>query len=182
VVNKLTDTTDFLTDDDEKLLGQIEYIKQNVLNFIEPLVMVNKLKEIIEASSVFSFKSKRNAKYISTSKPLFILSMDKDASEKKYDYEFVYEDGESIDERPELIRDYNFINTCLQREITSEYSNFLVKTLTDNEEFKKVLTINNIDPENITASQLTLISFVTAAIFGVTIELKANIIYLEYVI
>jgi hypothetical protein len=180
--NKLIETADLLTEEDEKLLAQIQYIKQNILNFIKPQEMVDKIKEIIESSSLFDFKSKRNSKYISTTKPLFILTLDKALAESSKKYNFSYKDGEDVDGRKELVSDYNFINECIHQEITSKYSDFLIKKLTDDDEFINVLNENNIDGEGITREQLRIISFVTSAIFGVTIELRQNIIYLEYVI
>jgi hypothetical protein len=181
-VAEVKDSMDFLSEDDEKLLAQIEYIKKNILNYIKPEVMVDKIRQIIEESSLFSFKSKRNSKYINVYKPLFILSMDKELAIKQRQYSFIYQDGETVDNRHELMPDYDFINLCLQDEITSKYSEFLLRQLTDNNEFMKILNEQNIDGKKISKKQLKLVSFVTASIFGITVELRQNIIYLEYVI
>jgi hypothetical protein len=180
--NNKVDTADLLSPEDEKLLQQIEYIKQNILNFIKPQVMVDRIREIIEGSKSFDFKSKRNSKYISTTKPLFILAMDRETACEGRDYSFRYKDGEPVDGRDDIREDYSFVARCIHEEITSLYSDFLVKQLTNDGEFLKILNDNNVDGKKITAEQLRLINFVTAAIFGVTIELKQNIIYLEYVI
>jgi hypothetical protein len=107
--------------------------------------------------------------------------MDKQLAEKNRNYSFKYKDGMEVEDT-NLVGDYNFINDCIHTEITSKYSEFLTDQLTNNEEFLKILNENSIDTKKISREQLRIISFVTASIFGVTIEIRQNIIYLEYVI
>lgn len=181
VKNNIIETTDLLSEEDELLLKRIEYIKKNIVNFIKPTELIDEIKSVIESSRLFSFKSKRNAKYISTAKPLFIMSMDREAACKAKDYEFNYNDGDNIEDRTDLEGDYQFIGNCIHEEITSKFSRFISEKLAT-DEFIKILEKNNVNKGKISKEQISLISFVTASLFGITVELRTNTIYLEYVI
>lgn len=179
VRNNPVETSDLLSKEDEILLAQIERIKKNITKFIKPEVLIEKIKGFIEESPAFDFKSKRNAKYINTKKPLFILTLNRKAITT---YEFIYKEGEEVDGRAELVRDYDFINECLHETVISKVSDFISKKLKNNEEFMKVLDDNDIEWRKLSKSQMVLMGFLTASIFGITVDLKNNTIYLEYVV
>lgn len=170
-----------MSEEDLLLLSQIERVKRNIVRFINPETIVDKIRELIEESDEFDFKNKRNSKYISVKKPLFILSFDF----KNCSHRFTYNEGEEVDGRSDLGGDYDYITERLHRTVTSKMSDFIVKKLTKSDEFAKVLRENGINPDmkKRPGSQPPMImNFLTAAIFGITIDLKNNTIYLEYVV
>lgn len=167
---ELIETTDYLDAEDEKLLQLIQIVKQNITTYIGKQKVVDSIKEIIENSEYFSFKSKRNAKYISLSKPLFIITADKAKISKDKNYTFTNSQD-----------DYLVLHNLVQDEITSKYSKFLSDNIT-NESINKILIENNLTDMEIKEDLITLASFVTSAIFGINIELSNNIIYIEFVL
>lgn len=166
----LIETTDYLNDEDEKLLQLIQIIKQNITSYIGKQNVVDKIKDIIENSEYFSFKSKRNAKYINLNKPLFIITANKEKITKDKNYTF----KNSQD-------DYLILHNLIQDEITSKYSEFLSNKLTT-ESINEILINKKLSDIEIKDDLNMLASFVTASIFGINIELANNIIYIEFVL
>lgn len=182
--NKVIDTADLLKKSEEDLLFQIERIKKNITFFIKPEVLVNEISEIIEQSELFSFKNKRNSKFINLSRPLFIITINKAKCKELYGYEFHYTEGTMIDTNKALpagiLDDYNFIERMVGEQIVSKYSDFLNSILVDDDKFLNFLEEQGIKRSKINKELVKLISYMTVALFAITIELRNNIIYLEY--
>lgn len=165
----MKETTDILNEEDEKLLRFIQTFKNNINSLIGGELLIDKMRNIINNSEHFSFRSKRNEKLISLSKPLFVLTFDQNKISKELDYKF---DNSN--------KDIIFLQKLIQQEITSIFSQFLSEKIRDKEFMKKILDKYNIT--NISEDELILLSFVTASIFSINIDLKTKLVYLEFVI
>ena len=165
----MKETTDILNEEDEKLLRFIQTFKNNINSLIGGELLIDKMRNIINNSEHFSFRSKRNEKLISLSKPLFVLTFDQNKISKELDYKF---DNSN--------KDIIFLQKLIQQEITSIFSQFLSENIRDREFMKKILDKYNIT--NISEDELILLSFVTASIFSINIDLKTKLVYLEFVI
>ena len=161
------DTAELLAEEDEKILNFILAIKQNISGLIGIEVIIDELREIIKSSEHFSFRSKRNEKIISKTRPLFVLMLD--TNKFRNDIGHTFGNAEDID----IVRD------LVQNEITSVFSRSLSDKLKD-EEFMKQLSIKaNIG--DISGKTLTMLPFVTSSIFSINVELTTGLVYLEYV-
>ena len=161
------ETSDLLSKEDEKLLKDIQIIKQNISRYIGADTIVNEIRNIIKESRYFSFTSKRTEKYISLTRPLFIISANREQITADTGYVFT-----------ETPADCSILSRLIQQEITTKYSNF-ISTVMRGDELKNIMIRNNIE---INDELLELTSFVTSSIFGINIELKENIIYIEFAI
>ena len=161
------ETSELLNSEDEKLLQEIQLIKQNIASYIGAKNIVEQIKNIIKESKHFSFTSKRTEKYISLTRPLFIIAADREKITDEYGYVFT-----------NTVADTDIVFSLIQEEITSKYSDYISNMLRG-EEFNKIMKENNIF---ISEEALNLASFVTSSIFGINMEVTQNIIYIEFVI
>jgi hypothetical protein len=158
--------------DDEEMLMEIINIKKNILNYIDIEDIINKIISLLDKTKVFSFKNKRNAKYINKNKPLFILQIHHEKAVNKF--------GEYNDK--DLEKYYQYVSDCLHSEIIAPFSDYLMRILKNNDEFKKVLKKFNLDLKESYSEDLGLTAFLTASIFSISVDKSNNIIYLEYII
>ena len=161
------ETSDLLNKEDEQILKEIQIIKQNIAKYVGAKTIVDEIRNIIKESRYFSFTSKRTEKYISLSRPLFIVSINRELVTKDTGYVFT-----------ETPNDCSIISKLIQQEITSKYSNY-ISSIMRGEELKKIMTKNNIDVND---DLLELTTFITSSIFGINIALNENIIYIEFAI
>ena len=161
------ETSELLSKEDEKLLRDLQLIKQNIAKYIGIKNIIDQIRNIIKNSKYFSFTSKRTEKYISTTRPLFIISADRDKITKDTGYVFT-----------ESTKDSDILCRLIQMEITSKYSDYLSHMLRG-DEIKDILLKNNIEVND---ELLELSSFITSSIFGINMELKENIIYIEFAV
>ena len=165
---KIQGTTDLLNDEDEKLLRFIQTVKNNIGVLIGRDKLINKMREIINNSEHFSFRSKRNEKLISLSKPLFVLKFDINQLSNDLNHQF-----------NDLNKDTVLIQRLVQHEITSVFSQFLSEQMRNKELLKELIEKYQID---MSENDLMLLSFITASIFSINVDLKTKLVYLEYVI
>ena len=161
------ETSELLSKEDEKLLRDLQLIKQNIASYIGIKTIIEQIRNIIKDSKYFSFTSKRTEKYISTSRPLFIITADREKITKDTGYVFT-----------QTTKDSDILCNLIQKEITSKYSDYLSFMLRG-DEIKNILIKNNIEVND---ELLELSSFITSSIFGINMELKENIIYIEFAV
>ena len=87
-MKKINDSQELMTREDEILLAQIEYIKKNIVTFIDKQKTIDKIIEIINNSDCFSFKSKRSLLSIDKNKPIFVITINKVKAEEIHKVEF----------------------------------------------------------------------------------------------
>lgn len=179
-MKKINDSQELMTREDEILLAQIEYIKKNIVTFIDKQKTIDKIIEIINNSDCFSFKSKRSLLSIDKNKPIFVITINKAKAEEIHKVKF-----DSLEQKEKKSDDdYFTINKLIQKEITSKFSDFMKDEVLDKEKFKEILKENKVlfyDDKKVEEA-MGMISFLTSMIFSTNIELKNNIIYLEYMI
>lgn len=161
------ETSELLNKEDEKLLNDIQLIKQNIKTHIGIKNIIDAIRNIIKNSKYFSFTSKRTEKYISNTRPLFIITADREKITKDTGYVFT-----------ETPRDSDILSKLIQKEITSKYSEY-ISSILKGDELKEILKKNNIEVDD---EVIELTTFVTSSIFGINMELKENIIYIEFAV
>lgn len=165
-MSKVKETTDLLSPEDEKLLRFIQIVKSNISYLIGAENLVDKMREIINNSEHFSFRSKRNEKLISLSRPLFVLKFDR----SQFDHTFEDENTDRV-----------YMQRLIQKEITSVFSEFLSTQIRNKELLNKLMDKYGIE-QKLSESDIMMLSFVTASIFSINIDFNTNLVYLEYVI
>ena len=163
------DTIDLLSEEDEKLLKFLQTVKQNISYIIGIDNIIDEIRNIINESSHFTFRSKRNERLISKAKPLFVLSVDLGKISKEYQYKFGKDEN----------KDCSLIQNLIQQEVTSVFSKYLSDTLRDKDVMNRLLEDNNV--RHLNEEDLMLLNFITSAVFSVMVEMKTNTVYLEYI-
>ena len=164
---KKLDTAELLAEEDEKILNFILAIKQNISGLIGIDVIIDELREIIKGSEHFSFRSKRNEKIISKTRPLFVLMLDT----AKFKNDIGHNFGQN--------GDIDIVRNLVQDEITSVFSRALSDKMKDEEFMHQLLIKANIG--EIGSKALTMLPFITSSIFSINVELNTGLVYLEYV-
>ena len=165
------DTSDLLTKEDEKILSFITHIRQNIPYIIGRRNIINEIRRLVNESELISFRSRRHELVISETRPLFVLTMNKELITQRTQYEFKNSN-----------EDLKFIQRLIEVEITTKFSEFLSNQIRDKEQIKKLLKRNNIsgmDDEDI--ETLSMLPFITASIFAINYDPKSVTIYVEYV-
>ena len=162
---KKLDTAELLAEEDEKALQFIQTVKQNLSSILGADNIINDIRKIINKSDHFAFRSKRNEKLISKTRPLFVLTYDVNKLVADYGQQST--------------SDINLIRNLVQDEITSVFSRNLSSMLRDKDVLHEL--IENSGFKGIDESLLIMMPFITTAIFAINVELSTGIVYLEYV-
>jgi len=171
IENKLNiiDSSDLLSEDDEKLLEGFIRIKRTIMSFFKIEGIVAKLKELIIDSEIFNFTSKRAEKFIDLKKPVFTMIIDREKALEKFPSEFSNEESE-----------INWLTNCLYQEIILVFSSFLVDSVTKNDDLNE--SLQEIFKEEIPNELIELSTSILSSIFGIRFDLEKNLIHLEYII
>lgn len=166
---KKLDTAELLAEEDERALQFILAIKQNLSSFIGAENIIDEIRTIIKESEHFAFRSKRNERIISKTRPLFVLIFDLN--------KFKSENGHNFGT---FENDIEIVKNLVQNEITSVFSRSLSDRLRDKDYLNKLIEKSGITGINDDA--LLLFPFVTSSIFSINVELSTGLVYLEYVL
>ncbi len=160
------DTADILTSDDEKMLRFIQKTKTNLHRMIEREILVNIIKETIDESKYFNFKSKKYERLINVNSPVFIISPVLSKISKDIKYKFSNSFG-----------DYDFIQHLLEQEITGRFSSKLLEYVKNSNILEKLMRDEGITDTTI---DIDLVHFVTSAVFSIKIDFENLVIFVTY--
>jgi len=162
--------SDFLENDDYKMMENITKVKKYILSIFKPEFMIEKIKENINKSELFSFSSSRSEKFINVQKPNFILT---------YNYE------KCLEVYPKKISsmtdEVDFVVECVYQEVIRPFSSYLLDALTNRTEddrnkdeiFKEISDLEEL---------LEIGTIIFSSIFGMKVEIQNKIMHLEYII
>jgi hypothetical protein len=183
---KLIDTYETMSDDERAELILIKKIRNNIKYFVGIDILIDKIKEIIENSEYFSFANERSKKYISKTKPLFIVSPNYEKIENEH--ELLYR---SCDQKEYFIGgrtndkftdDINYLQKLAHDEIVKPYSDYLMTFLKDNDKFNEILKKNGLEKINLDKSIINLVTMTSVTMFSIKVDMVGNKVYLEYAI
>jgi hypothetical protein len=178
------DTFDAMTKEEKNELLLIQKVRNNVKYFIGIDNIIKKIKSLIDNSEYVSFNNERNRKYISKSKPLFILKPNhkKIAAEYKLSYINSTEKDYIINgaSNPKYLKDIEYLQNIVYNEIISPYSEYLMTFLKDDEKFSKLLAANGLTEVTIDPATIQLISIMSSTMFAIKLDLFNDRIYLDY--
>jgi len=156
--NKI-ETSSLLSPEDYKLMSEIKTIKKHIMSYIDPQVLVDTLRTIINDSKVVSFRSSRAEKFININKPLFSVEVDRSQCIELYPTEqFSTEKQEA-----------EYFTNVIHEEVINRFTTFLVESISDESDLTEFLNkqeiFKGISNENIenTAGMLT-------SIFGIRMD------------
>lgn len=147
--------------DIEDLKKFITY-KNNLMHSIGINNFINKMKEIIDNSKHFEFRSLKSKMYINKDRPIFILKI-KDEYNKKI-IEENFDDLNVADKITSKITDF------IKEDIIFKVSKFIMDCIQNDKELKECF--DSFDE--------TLKDLCASNVFGIRNSIKDNIIYLEY--
>ena len=159
---------------DRELFIIAERVKESIANFIDRKVMIQKIRELIDNSEVIEFYSQRTRKYISLTRPVFIVRVNESEFKKKYNRE--------LTETNEI---YDLLNNIIFEDIIRNYTKFLLD-IVRSDKFttalrSKLKNMNcQIDPA-LLEDLSELSEFAVSSSFQTLMKLDTNMIHIVYV-
>ena len=148
--------------EDLENLNKFVSYRNNLMYSIGIDNFINKMREIIDQSEYFEFRSLKSRTYINKERPIFILKI-------KNDYNKKFE-GKNFSDTKVADEITSEITELLQKSIIDRMSEFIINHINTNEELKKIFESFDSTLKNLCATN----------IFGIRNSIMDNMIYLEY--
>lgn len=161
-MEKLNDINLMPDKEDLENLKRLTSYKNNLMNSIGMDVFIDEVRNIIDNSKYFEFRSPMSKKFIDKDRPIFIIKMN-DEMASKY-CKINKTDDKIINKR------VNEITETIKNCIIEKISNYLTNYIYNNQELKEYFESFNETMKNLFIS----------SIYGIRVNLQDNIIYLEY--
>lgn len=159
------DTSKFLNKEDIDAISRIGQIKRDITAYFDMDLFIDKVREVIDESKHFSFRSETAKRYIDKEKPLFIL---------KYISDDVKQGLESFTGLPDEVesKQVDFIADVISANIISKLSKFITACIKDSEKLNELFTDLPKDVKE----------FFISNIYTIRINVKENNIQILYFI
>jgi hypothetical protein len=76
--NKITDTTELLSDKDYEAINEIKKITHTIFYYIDKDLLLERIRNIVDESQIVNFRNERSKKFIDKNRPVLYLVVDKD--------------------------------------------------------------------------------------------------------
>jgi len=149
-------------EEDIEILNKFITYRNNLMYSIGIDNFINKMREIIDNSKYFQFRSDNSRKFINKERPIFILKV-----KNEYNKEF---EGKNFNNESVADEITSTVTRWLQDDIIKNMSSFIQDHIANNEDLKLVFDSFDSNLKNLCASN----------IFGIRNSIKDNMIYLEY--
>lgn len=163
--SKTLDTSKFLKQEDIEAISKIGQIKRDITAYFDMDLFINKVREIIDNSKHFDFRSDTARLYIEKDRPTFIIKYISDDIAKG-----LAEIGGSGEEQES--KQVDFLADAISADIISKLSKFITECIKDSEKLDELFSGLPVDVKE----------FFISNIYTIRINVKENNIYILYFI
>ena len=149
-------------EEDLENLNKFITYRNNLMYSIGIDNFINKMREIIDESEYFEFRSLKSRNYINKEKPIFVLKV-KSNYNKKFE-------GKNFSDNRVADEITSEITELLRKSIINKISEFIINHIQNDESLKKIFDSFDSNLKNLCATN----------IFGIRNSIADNMIYLEY--
>lgn len=188
-MNTTNDSLDLLNENEKQELLLIQQIRTNIKKVIGIENIINKISSLIDESIYFPFNSERNRKFISRTKPIFVLKIDKNKLVKDYgDFQFVKNTQQKNDffinghSNPKYHKDIELIQEIISQKIIHPFNEYIMDFVYNNEKFDEMIKENLGSDVVFTKKDKQLIAMTVSVMFAIKVNLREEKIYLEYAV
>ena len=185
---KSNDSLDLLNENEKQELLLIQQIRNNIKRVIGIENIITKISSLIDSSNYFSFNTERNRKYVSRTKPIFILKIDKTKLAKDYKgIQFIkniqkddfFINGHS---NPKYHKDIELIQEIISEKIIHPFNEYIMDFVYNSDKFNEMIKDNLGKEVTFTEKDKQLVAMTVSVMFAIKVNLKDERIYLEYAV
>jgi hypothetical protein len=159
------DTSKFLKQEDIEAISKIGQIKRDITAYFDMDLFINKVREIIDNSKHFSFRSETARLYIEKDRPTFIIKYISD------DIQTGLNNIDGVGEELES-KQVDYLADAISADIISKLSKFITGCIKDSEKLDELFSGLPVDVKE----------FFISNIYTIRINVKENNIYILYFI
>ena len=158
------DTSTLLDKTDIDLLAKISQIQKDITSYFDMDLFIEHMRQIIDESKVFAFRSETAKKYIPSNKPVFILKIEEST--------LLTELGNIPDSDATESYKVDIVTRNIVEEIIKKMSRFISDCIKDEDKLNELFTEL---PDGMK-------EFLISNIYTIRVNIKANMIYVIYFI
>jgi hypothetical protein len=158
--NRPLDTSSYLNQGDIDAISRLTQIKRDITSYFDMDLFIGKMREIIDESAHFEFRSDNARKFIEKDRPVFII---------KYTSETITNGLKQFDSEDKRV---DFITDAISADIIAKFSRFITDCIRDSDKLNELFSEV---PKDIT-------EFFISNIYTIRADIDNNNIYILYFI